>query len=338
MKNKRFIIATLLVVVATTVAIVSCKKNDASEQAGVKSNLPNAFNPDLIDDMNAYLKDFKQKMQSAKNGDDEMLSIEEAAWHLSSVANYDFGHANVEYDDVRFDTLYFQVTVTNGNILLSDLAIAYDEIHTSIDKFYHSLALNNKHFRFINAFVSENGEVAISLLTTFSNGSKYLSDTCWYFDDEWDAYSSCYYYFDATSYPVYTTGTTELQRALNLVVSRPINTVIGNVYYTLSSTKVFYYRNYIDPFGSPSYMNSRLFASNTCTNCDIVDNICYYFDSYLGLGHEYIPMDKYILSWTLELKPEAPLPGEQHSKVFHELTVTYGVPTNVGTMPGPGDY
>ena len=123
MKTRNLLIATLLVVAATMIAMVSCKKEN---QDALLNNTQSAkaFTPPVVDDMNAYLKDFKQKMQNVTKDGNETLSLEEAAWHLSSVANYDFANANVEFDDIRFDTLYSTVNVTGGIILLNDLATA----------------------------------------------------------------------------------------------------------------------------------------------------------------------------------------------------------------------
>ncbi|MBR3730013.1 MAG: hypothetical protein IKN08_03765 [Bacteroidales bacterium] len=86
MKKRKLTLAILAMVVATlvSVAIVSCKKEDTVAPTG-QSAAKAAFTPPQVDDMNAYLKDFKQKMQSAAKGDDEALSLDEAAWHLSSV-------------------------------------------------------------------------------------------------------------------------------------------------------------------------------------------------------------------------------------------------------------
>ena len=116
--NKTFLaISALLVAAFVSVAIVSCKKEDNAALSGQKQT-KEAFNVPHVEDMMAYLKDFKQKMLSASKDEDESLSLEEAAWHLSSVANYDFGQINVEFDNVRFDTLYAHVDVSNGSVLL----------------------------------------------------------------------------------------------------------------------------------------------------------------------------------------------------------------------------
>lgn len=85
MKKSNAIFAILAMVIVTiAVTIVSCKKEDTVAPTG-QSAAKAAFTPPQVDDMNAYLKDFKQKMQSAAKGDDEALSLDEAAWHLSSV-------------------------------------------------------------------------------------------------------------------------------------------------------------------------------------------------------------------------------------------------------------
>ena len=73
-KSRFFIIAALLVVTAAAVAIVSCKKDTPSAMLDNKAG-SQAFNPGHIDDMNGYLKDFKQRLQSRSK---EALTIEEA--------------------------------------------------------------------------------------------------------------------------------------------------------------------------------------------------------------------------------------------------------------------
>ena len=334
MKKKSFFIATLLVVAAISVAVVSCKKETQSDFMNNNNESVQSFNPLEIKDMNTYLKDFKLKMQSAVKGDDEALPIEDAAWHLSSLANYEFANANVECDGVRFDTLYASVNITNGAVLLSDLATAYENISTSIDKFYHGLTLDNKHFRFINAYISENGDVAIPLLTTFSHSSKYLSDHLWYYGDVWQLCDLCDSIFpDTIEYSPSGMGKTALQEELNKVVSHPCNTVIhpGVVYYTYASTIAFDYMHYMDPYGS-TFDNSRLFNHGLPFLYDLGLEMCYLYDSYLGLGFDNCPAGQEIVSWNLQYGR-----NPRETKEFHILNVNYGIKHEIGDEPGQGD-
>lgn len=334
MKKRNLFIATLLVVAATTVAVVSCKKENQDTLLNNSAQPVRAFTPPQVDDMNAYLKDFKQRMLTATRGDGETLGLEEAAWHLSSVANYDFCNANVEFTDIRFDTLYSNVMVNGGFVLLSDLATAYERISVDIDKFYQMLSLDEKHFRFINASISENGEVVVSVTTTYKTSSRYLNDTCWYLSDVYEAmwYEDSLFNLYPT-YPSNTLGCSELERVLNLTESHSLN-AYGRVYYTPTSERTFYYRDEIDPFGSPNYLNSRLYATNEHLVCDIKPIMIYLFDSYAGLGYSNCPAGQCIARWMVENVIEQPFVGERFWKRHYRLIVRYAQKHEL--LPGTG--
>ena len=333
MKKHNLLFATLLfVVAAVSVAVVSCKKEDT--KALSNNNSKETFDPRQIDDMNAYLKDFKDKMLSATKGEEEAFSFEEAAWHISSLANYDFGYVNVEYDGFIFDTLYAQVNVINGVVLLGDLGVAYEKISTDMDKYYQNLNYSEKHFRFIGADISENGKVTLPLMVTFCQGSKHLNATTWYFDDEWDALVNCSDYFDQNFYYAATTGRQQLEWALNLIESHPTNPTIGRIYFTISRYVDFYYLDNIDPYGSPFYLNSRLFAAQTANPLIIQYDMCYLFDSCLGLGYDERGQNEGVVKW--EVYHEESPTGNPLRTYSYRLRVYYGIPTQQGGEPDPG--
>ena len=60
----------------------------------------------------------------------------------------------------------------------------------------------------------------------------------------------------------------------------------------------------------------------TITNYDIVDIMCYLFDSYLGLGHQYLLSDEYIINWEVEYNNRMQLNG--YYLECHNLIVNYG--------------
>ena len=288
--KKAFIISILVMVATIVVAVVSCKKETANTMLNNQPQLTKSFYPEGVDDMDAHLRDFKQKMKDSPNTrDNETLSLEEAAWYLSSVANYDFANANVEFTDLRYDTLYYNVNVSNGLVSLTDLNTLYQSVASDIDDFYQSLNLENKHFRFIGASISNSGEVIVTLVTTWLNHA-------WFFDDDWVAMMTCYDHFSEDSVYVWDElGKRELQRVLNLLEGRDF--VYENsderVYYVYTTDLLFNYDNYIDPYdsNSPFYIDSRLFAEQG----DIefvpiidLDEMCYCLDSYLDLPFNYV--------------------------------------------------
>lgn len=332
---KRFAFILVIAIMTFSMAVVSCKKEDENKMNN-KTELPRTFDPRQIEDMNAYLQDFKQKMLSGSK-DDEGFSLEEAAWHLASLANYDFAKANEDYNNLRFDTLIGTIKVTEDVVLLSDLAIAYDNIIKSISEFEKSIMLVDKGIYFINVAISEQGEMSISIITTFTDGTKFLEDTCYYFEDWFVAYSDCYNYFEEFSaLPVQSTGTTELQRVINLIGNEP---PVSSYYFTPTTSEVFYFNQNFDPYGSPSLWNSRLFASKAYFSYyDLLleNDICYYLDSYLGLGIGACPEDEYIVGWTIELKTNY-FPYYDITIQRHELTVSYGEKHYHEPSPGGGD-
>lgn len=345
MKKHNLLIATLLVVAAVSAVVVSCKKEDTKAWLDQDKNTKEVFDPIQIDDMNSYLKDFKDKMlSSVKSDDDEVLSLEEAAWHLSSLANYDYGHVNVEYDAFIFDTLYAQVNVTNGVVLLSDLRTAYERISADIYKYYQNLNLFEKHFHFINIIISEEGNAMVSLMITFLQSDKDLGDHLWYFGD--NAFNYIYEYCpewfpEDSTYLWNGSAKVKLEQKLNQIESHILlpsgSVILPAEYYTLTRTNVFYYYSYFDEYGSPSAFDSRLYLGDA-DYYFTSDDMCYYLDSYAGLGYQFIEDNYYIddehpVSWSITC-------GTTYNHLlmgYHNLVVTYGQRHTHGTTPGPMD-
>jgi len=330
MKKRNLFITALLVVAATTVAMVSCKKDNQDVLLNNTQSVK-AFTPPVVDDMNAYLKNFKQKMKESKNAKDaECLSLEEAAWHLSSVANYDFANANVEYADIRFDTLYTQINITDDAVLLSDINTAYTTLSSAISNYIQDNTLDNANIRFVDVNVLENGEVITILTVTFNWGHT------WHYQDYYDAMIHCLDYFsDDSTYYASGLGRSELERILNLIESHSIYANSGRVYYTLSREVSFNYDENIDPYGSPSFLNSRLFASSTAIDPVIDDFMCLYLDSYLGLGFGNILSTEVIAEWIVIYDKGYNYTYTQRQISFHKLIVKYAIPHTIDpSSPG----
>lgn len=325
-------ICVMAVALAATVAVVSCKKDDQNTKFN-NSNTGQSvslFDASHITDMDDYLKSFRKKMATSQFAKDtETLGLDEAAWHLSSVANYEFANANVEFTDLRHDTLLYQVNVTDGQVALADLNALYETMAADIDAFYHSLDLQDKHFQFFGASINENGEVALGITTTFV-----ILDHVWYFPDEFVSDTICYYYFcENGHYPWNGLGAEELEHRMNLIESHNYTIQDGmgmeRHYYTYTRENVFSFLDNIDPYGSPFCMNSRLLAVEGNHNYSIpFEEMCYCIDSYLGLGYQYI-IDNHYVAYEHPVKWEVFCGSGTypniHGAVFHHtLKATYG--------------
>ena len=338
-KFKLYAIFVMAMAIIVTVAVVSCKKETSNALMGNKNESVQTFTPPLGGNVDAYLKDFKQKMKLATKGEDEALSLEEAAWHLSSVANYDFGYINVEFDDIRFDTLYAHVDVTNGTVLLSDLGMAYENIRNDIENHFQKINLNEKHIRFIDAYISEDGYTSIPLIISFKNASKGWDDYHWYYEPhivdpfvDTIAMDSCNSHFsDYLDYVWDGLGMSELTRLLN-VYEHQIFMGLDNshMYYMRSREHTFDYMGNIDPYGSPSNHDSRLFGVMGESEYVIPKmDMCYYLDSYLGLGIKYLadnPSSQYdnecIGAWVIVSDDQVIYP-DYSTTYYHKLKVIY---------------
>lgn len=324
MKKHNLLIATLLVVAAASVAVVSCKKETQNALQTQNAQSAKTFAVPQVDDMCAYLKNFKQKMKESQYAKDaEMLSLEEAAWHLSSIANYDFANANVRYTDLRYDTLQYQVNVTNGQVSLSDLNNVYQNMANDIDAFYQNLDLQEKHFRFIGANITEDGQVEASLITSY-----FTLDHTWFFPDEYYADSVCYALFGENG-PFYFPGNfdTELINALNILYSPNFLPIEQRKFYIYTKTEEPLFLDYIDSYGSPNVCRSRIFATQSYNTLVSLDQIYYCLDSYLGLGQSLQSSNEEVINWSLSSPHGDTVLLHDHLHTwYHKPSIRYGTP------------
>ena len=335
MKKSNFIIATLLVAVAASVAFVSCKKESQDELLNNTQPIK-TFTVPQIDDMNAYLKDFRHRMEESQNNKSaEYFSLEEAAWHLACLANVDFCRINVEYDDFLFDTIEMQVNVTNGIMPMTALCMAYEQMCTEIQQFKKSFNRPDQNMYFIKVSISTEGNARIAMMTSYTANAKDLYNHQWYFSDVYEAVFTCDEYFSSDStYYWNTTAARELQRVLNLFEHHE-NIGSGDFHsicYIPTRDHTFNYTNTYDPYGSEgNYLNeSRVFAKRIKQNYYdyILEGLemCYCLDSYLGLGYDYIINNQlyfreFPVNWTVTPNSFFQYP---YYYCYHDLHVEYG--------------
>lgn len=121
------------------------------------------------DDMNTYLKQFKEKMQSATKSN-EALSMEEARWHLEAVLNYTYGDAGRQVSDIQCDTFYYTLHTDGEEVTLAQLNEAFNALSFEVEKAYSNCDLPDKSILAIQtSFESErkDGDIVIrSVLST----------------------------------------------------------------------------------------------------------------------------------------------------------------------------
>lgn len=320
--RKLFVVAVILTL---SVVYYSCQKDETNNPVPRMDEKAFITHPSNIEDMNAYLKGFLDKMLGSKS--EGFLSIAEAEWHLTNLENYEYANANVEYNDIRFDTIYSDITITSGEITLADLNVAYATIKDKICSLYNSLELDNKNFRYISSNITEEGNIVTSTIMTYNNSSKW-----YYFQDD----DFCDLYFDDnTSYPANGFAVTELERLINLIVGKPTDPSTGRLYYVVNDTTIFHYNDYPDPT-SPS--GSRLYNSTGYYITSIPkEDMCYYLDSYIDLSRIKDPFElRYFVECKVDFLNAYPENVETSSASCvgnHQLTAYYGLPVMINNPP-----
>ena len=185
MKKHNLLIATLLVVAAVSVSVVSCKKEKQDQvlNCDVTSVQP-------ADNMNEYLKAFKQRLLSVEKGE-ETITLEQAQRDLGNLLNFDFGDANYPSNVFHRDTIHIKLIVSEGMVDLSQLAITYKNACEQIADAYEQVNLPEKSVYTIACIIQNEGDVELLLTTRgfelpsrsmqFVNPNKSSIDTndCW---------------------------------------------------------------------------------------------------------------------------------------------------------------
>lgn len=170
MKKTNTIIAFFaMAIVAIAVAVVSCKK-EKQEQ-----NLSNT------DNMDAYLKSFKEQLLSQEKGN-AVISLEQAQRDLGNLLNYDFGDANYISNVFHRDTLRVGLATMDGMVSLSQLSVTYGYARELIEKAYEKVDLPEKSVLAIHCFAdnetlqNESVDLVLVLVTRgFDYGSRDMS-------------------------------------------------------------------------------------------------------------------------------------------------------------------
>lgn len=175
-----------LALAMAAIAIIACTKGKEMKSETVE----NIEAISKEDDMNAYLKQFKERMQSASRGD-ETLSMEDARWHLEAILNYTYGDAGYQTSDIQCDTFYY-VLPTNGNgVTLSRLNEAFMALSNNVETAYSKSNLSDKTILAIQTMFgneSKDGNVVVQSVLSVRG---YTPIKMWF--DSTDYWSEYYY-------------------------------------------------------------------------------------------------------------------------------------------------
>ena len=177
MRKPFFISIICLMAAAFAVAVVSCKK----EKENTTQEAPTTEMA-AADNMDEYLMAFKKKLLSAQKGD-ETLSIEQAQSDLGNLLNFDFGDANYASNVFHHDTLYTRLQLTDGQVDLSQLAVAYQVVYEQIKDAFRQVDLPDKTIYAIYCSIEGNNRDSDTEVVTVLTTRSYDESISWNTDD-----------------------------------------------------------------------------------------------------------------------------------------------------------
>ena len=139
MKKARFLVGAIALAVLAAI-IVACTKEKEKKAARNSSEMVTVSKED---DMSAYLKQFKEKMQSVSKGD-ETLSLEDARWHLEAVLNYTYGDAGYQTSDIQCDTFFYELPTNGEEVTFAQLNEAFNKFSKDVEDSFVECVLPEK--------------------------------------------------------------------------------------------------------------------------------------------------------------------------------------------------
>lgn len=165
MKKVRFLVGAIALAVLAAI-IVACTKEKEKKAARNSSEMVTVSKED---DMSAYLKQFKEKMQSESKGG-ETLSLEDARWHLEALLNYTYGDAGYQTTEIQCDTLYYRLPSEGDKVSLIHLNEAFNSLSVDVEKSFGVSELPDKSILAIQAKIcdeSKDGDVIVRVIPVF---------------------------------------------------------------------------------------------------------------------------------------------------------------------------
>lgn len=319
---------SLFAIIALAIGITvfhSCKKNDELTNSENKTSETSAFNPNGINDMNAYLSDFIKNMKSPTKNNNTM-TLEEAEWHLTACLNYQMCNANADKTDMVYDTIITKIHIDDNEISMSEINKSFVEISKNVNTIYNTYDNEEKQIVFIYSTIEHDNlsKGDANVRTIIASGDKnnhfYLTDWEFFCLDT---------LFPCSNEYLWSSAADSLEKYVTIIGTQNLN---DDYYYVSIDSRLFKYNDYfLNPPIDINYntFSNRLFLCGNCPyattylkGCDMV----FYIDSYLGLAkRENTLQSGSFISAIVEAKIEEnrELQGE---RIFHQLIATYGVP------------
>jgi hypothetical protein len=313
----------LMAFIAVSIIISSCNKDNTSISATINQSEISLLEKQLESRIISFREKIDQVRDNPllKSGSEEM-EIDSAIWYIEALANLTYGNAGYESEGFIIDSARIEIPLTNGNIFLEDIQIAYDQIIDSLSQHNARILATNKQLIVADISLKEldNTTATIEITSGFGTDGTTVSGNNypWYWG--WEL-GRC----DGS-------GTGVGQDAADIIYILA-NTLIpvpsGNAYYTDASIITIW--AYEVPTVTNPYGDYYLFYDYQEVtlehHCMSTNEISYYVNSLSTIGNLYKPPSKSIIRYFLyDDTAYGSTPNwEDTWHMLHVVKITYGI-------------
>lgn len=292
MKRKHlFTYFGLAIVIATSTVIYSCQK----EQTGTNKSENQTEQSFKDAQLEKRIISFRDKIDlirenpTLKSGTDPM-EIDSAVWYIESTSNLTYGDASFDSQEFVVDSAFIIVPVTNGQILWTDVQVAYDQVIDSLSAHNANITANEKQLIVADISLKETDENTVTFEVTSgfgTDGTTGFNNHDWYWG--WEL-GTC----DGSGYGVGWDAANKIAQLANYNIAVPM----GNSYYTDVEYKYVYPYDYEDDDGNPLLFAD--FQEYTLVHqCLSTTDIAGYKSNLMYIGVQEEPSGKSLIRYSL---------------------------------------
>lgn len=226
--------------------------------------------------------DFARENPNLKSGGDD-LTLDEAIWNIEALANYNYSDASMNFENYVSETTEIEVPLSNGNVLLSNASIAYDQAIIILSEHFSQISGAEKQLVLADITLKEiSGDVAIFTVTSsigkgiWNPFADFGENDYWY---AWDLQGKC----DGSGQGVGTDAAEEIEKKIDWRIALPM----GHRYFTDISVLEFDLLGYDHVYLDDVQCND---CSIINPNDDILEDNMYdyiIFSSYSGYPNHH---------------------------------------------------
>lgn len=284
------------------------------------------------------IQSFLNKVNNPQKSNGSM-SVDETIWSIEAGLNYTYTNVSGKIDDILIDSAKVELPLTDGELTMENVALAYDMFEDSLLAFQGSLG--ESHSIYVTDIMPVEDLQKSTTVTLKSTSSAYSNPP----GDAWNITSSDYWYWGWELGMCDGSGQGEGFDAadrIQQVANNNIPEVDGDLTVYPESVEIHTFNPADVPDNDNPYGSSMLFEDyqevTLNHHCLPPNEMSYYYNAFIEIGIDNEPSNKNVVSYLLEDWTSYGDTGDPYYydtwHMIHHAEITYGT---WHTSSGGGD-